>query len=59
MSYSAFVSINRMKADHSNLKASLSRFNIVSTAECECADGLQRRNISSGFVNCTRTKGQQ
>jgi hypothetical protein len=31
----AFVSINRMTAGHSSLKASLSRFNIVSTAECE------------------------
>jgi hypothetical protein len=29
------VSINRMTAGHSSLKASLSRFNIVSTAECE------------------------
>jgi hypothetical protein len=37
----AFVSINRMRAGHSSLKASLNRFNIVSTAECECGDGLQ------------------
>jgi hypothetical protein len=36
----AFVSINRMTAGHSNLKASLSRFNIVSTAECERGDEL-------------------
>jgi hypothetical protein len=36
-----------MRAGHSSLKASLNRFNIVSTAECECGDGLQteaRRN---------------
>jgi hypothetical protein len=30
-----------MRAGHSSLKASLSRFNIVSTAECECGEGLQ------------------
>jgi hypothetical protein len=30
-----------MRAGHSSLKASLSRFNFVSTAECECGDGLQ------------------
>jgi hypothetical protein len=30
-----------MRAGHSSLTASLSRFNIVSTAECECGDGLQ------------------
>jgi hypothetical protein len=29
-----------MRARHTSLKASLNRFNIVSTAECEC-DGLQ------------------
>jgi hypothetical protein len=34
----AFVSINRMRAGHSSLKASLSRFNFVSTAECEYVD---------------------
>jgi hypothetical protein len=28
-------------AGHTSLKASLNRFNIVSTAECECGDGLQ------------------
>jgi hypothetical protein len=37
----AFMSINRMRAGHSSLKVSLSRFNIVSTDECECGDGLQ------------------
>jgi hypothetical protein len=30
-----------MRAGHSSLKASLNRFNNVSTAECECGDGLQ------------------
>jgi hypothetical protein len=30
-----------MRAGHSRLKESLSRFNIVFTAECECGDGLQ------------------
>jgi hypothetical protein len=33
--------INRMRAGHSDLKQALSRFNIVSTAECECGDRLQ------------------
>jgi hypothetical protein len=30
-----------MREGHTSLKASLSRFNIVPTAECECGDGLQ------------------
>jgi hypothetical protein len=30
-----------MRADYISLKASLNRFNIVSTAECQCGDGLQ------------------
>jgi hypothetical protein len=29
------------RAGHSSLKASLNRFNTVSTAECECGDWLQ------------------
>jgi hypothetical protein len=37
----AFVSISRMRASHTSLEASLNRCNIVSTAECECVDGLQ------------------
>jgi hypothetical protein len=41
MNRRAFVSINRMRAGHSSLKASLNRFNFVSSAECECGDGLQ------------------
>jgi hypothetical protein len=41
MNRRAFVSINRMRAGHTSLKASLNRFNIVSTAECECGDELQ------------------
>jgi hypothetical protein len=38
---SDFMSVNHMRSGQSNLKASLSRFNIVSTAECKCGDGLQ------------------
>jgi hypothetical protein len=38
MNRRAFVSINRMRAGHNSLKASLNRFNIVSTAECECGE---------------------
>jgi hypothetical protein len=30
-----------MRAGHTTLKVSLRRFNTVSTAECECGDGLQ------------------
>jgi hypothetical protein len=41
MNRRAFVSINRWRPGHSNLKASLSRFNFVSMVECECGDGLQ------------------
>jgi hypothetical protein len=37
----AFLSINCMRAGHTNLKARLQRFNLVSTAECECGDRLQ------------------
>ena len=37
----AFVSINRMRAGHTTLKASLKRLSIMSTAECECGDGLK------------------
>jgi hypothetical protein len=32
-----------MRAGHSRLKASLSRFNFVSTAECECGNELQTK----------------
>jgi hypothetical protein len=39
----AFVSISRIRAVHTSLKASLSRLNIVSTVECECGDGLQTK----------------
>jgi hypothetical protein len=35
MNRRGFVSINRMRAGHTSLKASLTRFNLVSTAECE------------------------
>jgi hypothetical protein len=56
----AYVLINRMITDHPYLKASLSRFNIMSTAECECSDGLQNGGTYLlGLKNCTRTKRQQ
>jgi hypothetical protein len=41
MNRCAFVSVNCMRAGHTSLKASLSRFNIVTSAECECGDWLQ------------------
>jgi hypothetical protein len=55
MNRRTFVSINRMRAGHTSLKASLNRFNIVATAECECADGLQTEkqfhvDVSTGFT---------
>jgi hypothetical protein len=43
VNHCAFVSIIRMRAGYSSLKASLSTFNIVSTSECECGDGLQMK----------------
>jgi hypothetical protein len=59
MNSRAFVSINRMRAGHTSLKASLNRFNILSTAECECGDGLQTEGHIFWNVNCTRNNGQQ
>jgi hypothetical protein len=53
----AFVSINRMRAGHTNLKASLNRFNIVSTAECKCGDGLQTEEHI--FWDCNLYEGQR
>jgi hypothetical protein len=50
MNRRAFVSINRVRAGHTSLKASLNRVNIVSTAECECGDGLQTEEHI--FWNC-------
>jgi hypothetical protein len=41
MNRRAFMPVNRMRAGHTSLKANLNRFNIVSTAECECGDGLK------------------
>jgi hypothetical protein len=60
MNRRAFLSINRIRAGHSSIKASLSIFKIVSMAECKCGDDLKtEEHISSGIVNCMRTKGQQ
>jgi hypothetical protein len=46
-----------MIAGYSSLKACLSRFNIVSTAECECGDGLQMEEHV--FWNCKLYKDQR
>jgi hypothetical protein len=40
MNRRSFVSINRIRAGHTSLKANLKKFTIVPTAKCEC-DGLQ------------------
>jgi hypothetical protein len=55
----AFVSTNLMRAGHSGLKASISRFNIVPTAECECGDRQQTEEHVFWDLNCRRTKGQR
>jgi hypothetical protein len=41
-----------MRAEHSSLKASLKRYNIVFTAECECGDGLEMEERI--FWDCKR-----
>jgi hypothetical protein len=53
----AFVSINRMRAGHTSLKASVKRFNVASTAECECGDGLQTEEHI--FWDCKRYEEQR
>jgi hypothetical protein len=55
----AFVSINRMRAGHSSLKGSLSRFDTVSTAECECGDGLQTEEHTRMFWDCKLYEDQR
>jgi hypothetical protein len=57
MNRRALVSINCMRAGHTNLKASLNRFNIVSTAECECGDGLQMKEYI--FWDCKLYEDQR
>jgi hypothetical protein len=39
--YRTFMSVNHTRAGHCSLEASLSRFNIVPTAECEFGNRLQ------------------
>jgi hypothetical protein len=53
MNRRAFVSINRAGAGHSSLKATLSIFNAVSTAERECGDELQ---TEEHIVTCYATE---
>jgi hypothetical protein len=57
MNRHAFVSINHIRAGHSSLKASLSRFNIVSVAECKCGDRLQTEEHI--FWDCKLYKDQR
>jgi hypothetical protein len=56
MNCCAFVSINCMRACHSSLKASLSRFNFVSTTEC--SDRLQTEEHFF-FGDCKLYKDQR
>jgi hypothetical protein len=51
------LNIHQMGVGHSSLKASLSRFNIVSMAECECGDGLQM--VEHIFRNCKLYEDQK
>jgi hypothetical protein len=46
-----------MRSDHSSLKAGLSRFNIVSMAECERGEGLQTEEHI--FWDCKLYKDQR
>jgi hypothetical protein len=46
-----------MRAGHASLKASISRFIIVITAECECGDRLQTEEHI--FWNCKVYKDQR
>jgi hypothetical protein len=57
MNRRAFMSINRMRAGHASLKASLNRFNFVSTAEYQCGDGLQTEEHI--FWGCKRYEDQR
>jgi hypothetical protein len=57
MNCRAFMSINRMTAGHSSLKASLSRFTIVSMIEFECGGSLQMEKHI--FWNCKPYEDQR
>jgi hypothetical protein len=46
-----------MRAGYTSLKASLSRFNILSTADCECSDELQMEEHI--FWDCKRYEDQR
>jgi hypothetical protein len=46
-----------MRAGHTSLIASLNRFNFVSTAECECGDGLQTEEHI--FCHCKLYENQR
>jgi hypothetical protein len=52
----AFMSVNRMRAGYTSLKANLIWFNILSTAECEC-DVLQTEEHI--FWDCKRGEDQR
>jgi hypothetical protein len=59
MNRRAFVSINRMTAGHTSLKASLNRLTFCPRLNANVVMGCKPRNVSSGIINCTRTNGQQ
>jgi hypothetical protein len=46
-----------MRAGYTSLKANLNTFNILSTAECECDDGLQTEEHT--FWECERYEEQR
>jgi hypothetical protein len=53
-----FMSMNRMRAGHASLKASLNKFDIVYTAECECGEGMQMEKHIFWDCKLTRSSGQ-
>jgi hypothetical protein len=48
-----------MGAGHSSLKASLNRFNFLSTAECGCGDGMQTEEYEYIFWDCELYEDQR
>jgi hypothetical protein len=59
MNRHAFASINHMGVGNSSLKASSIRLTLCPRLNANVVTSCKRRNISSGIVNCMRTKGQQ
>jgi hypothetical protein len=59
MNCRAIVVINCTRAGHSRLKASLNKFEHLSTAECECGGGLQMEEHTHIFWECKLYEDQR